>query len=159
MAGNKMKKFAELLDVEIDVPFNIKGYMYNPCLLTDSKIMNRHGISLESTLFRLLNGELEIEKQILNESEKRYLENLFRPFKDIIVYIEKVSQSGFECISYQISYEYISYKSSSPTIRREKKSYELPYFNKGTMYKGMVLEKKYSLEELGLFEGDGEDVD
>lgn len=69
MAENKMKKFAELLDVEIDVPFNIKGYMYNPWLLTDSKIMNRHGISLESTLFRLLNGELEIEKQILNDSE------------------------------------------------------------------------------------------
>ena len=56
MAENKVKEVAELLGVKIDVPFNIKGYMHNPCLLTDSKFMNRHGISLERTLFRLLNG-------------------------------------------------------------------------------------------------------
>ena len=156
MAENKMKEVAELLGVEMNEPFNIKEYEFNPCKITYDGMVNNQGMLVSNRLSQLLTGEFEIEKQILNDSEKRYLENLFRPFKDIIVYIEKVSQSGFECISYQISYEYISYKSSSPIIRREKKSYELPYFSKGTMYKGMVLDKEYKVEELGLFMGDDE---
>lgn len=158
MAENKMGKLAELLGVEIDKPFNIKGYAYNPCKLTYNRMINKNNVLMYRDFFELLTGKLEIEKTILDDSEKRYLENLFRPFKDIIVYIEKVSQSGFECISYQIIYEYISYKSSSPTIRHEKKSCELPYFDKGTMYKGMVLGKKYSLEELELFESEDKNI-
>lgn len=146
MAENKMKKFAELLDVEIDVPFNIKGYMYNPCLLTDSKIMNRHGISLESTLFRLLNGELEIEKQILNDIEKRYLENVLRPFKSRVMSISK---------SEDFDYEYIWIRVELPIHNHGNTTCKLPYFDKGTMYKGMELYKQYSLEELELFESDG----
>ena len=32
--------------------------------------------------------------------------------------------------------------------------YELPMFDKNTMYKGMKLKKDYTLKELGLFEGE-----
>lgn len=147
MAESKMKEVAELLGVEIDVPFNIKGYMYNPCLLTDRKIMNRHGISLESTLFRLLNGELEIEKPILDNIEKRYLENVLRPFKSRVISISK---------SEDFDYEYIWIRVELPIHNHGNTTCKLPYFDKGTMYKGMEHGEQYSLEELGLFEGDGE---
>ena len=39
-------------------------------------------------------------------------------------------------------------------IRLESEYTCLPYFKKNTMYKGMELEKRYSLKELGLFEGE-----
>ena len=156
--ANKMKEVAELLGVEINEPFNIKGYKSNPCKIIYDGMVNNQGMVILIQLSQLLTGEFEIEKQVLNDSEKNYLKNLFRPFKDTRVYIEKVEQFGFECISYQIIYEYISYKSFSPTIRHEKKSCELPYFDKGTMYKGMVLGKQYSLEELELFESEDEDI-
>lgn len=118
--ANKMKEVAELLGVEINEPFNIKGYKSNPCKIIYDGMVNNQGMVILIQLSQLLTGEFEIEKQVLNDSEKHYLKNLFRQFKDTIVYIEKVEQFGFECISYQIIYEYISYKSFSPTIRHEK---------------------------------------
>ncbi len=65
MAENKMKEVAELLGVEMDKPFNIKGYEHNPCKLANDKIINNHGYMINSKLFQLLTGELEIESPIL----------------------------------------------------------------------------------------------
>ena len=140
MAENKMKEVAELLGIEMNKPFNIKGYENNPCVLTENGFVNNRGYLLvHDVLFELLTGELEIEKPILNDVERRYLENVFRPFKYKITYVQKVTEAGYENICYGIS---------SPIIEL----FKLPYFDEGAMYKGMECDKLYSLEELGLFD-------
>lgn len=78
----------------------------------------------------------EIDKPILDKKEKEYLENVIRPFKDRAVYILKRNETYGEWIKIHLDYDYFS----------------LPYFEKGTMYKGMKLDEQYTLKELGLFE-------
>lgn len=43
MAENKMKEVAELLGIEMDKPFNIKRYEFNPCVLTENRFINNCG--------------------------------------------------------------------------------------------------------------------
>ena len=76
-----------------------------------------------------------VEKEILEEEEKEYLSNVIKPFRDKVEYIVK------ETSSYN---EYIKI-----TIKKDD-CLSFPYFKRGTMYKGMEIEKKYTLEELGL---------
>lgn len=76
-----------------------------------------------------------LEKEILDEEEKEYLSAVIRPFKDRIEFIAKRRMfDDYICIG--LNDEAIS----------------LPYFKKGTMYKGMEADKKYTLKELGLDE-------
>lgn len=77
--------------------------------------------------------------QILDEEEKKYLEGVIRPFRDKVRYFVKNTNYSSQC--------YIG-------IRLEQESIALPYFEENTMYKGMEIDKKYSLKELGLFEED-----
>ena len=153
MAENKIKEVAELLGIEMDKPFNIKGYEFNPCVLTENRFINNCGQPLmhviHDTLFMLLTGKLEIEKPILSDSEKNYLENVLKPFKDRVVYVEKIKPGD-------PNYEYIGFKIIYEDNRCPNNWCYLPYFDKGTMYKGMELDEQYSLEELGLFRGDDE---
>lgn len=151
MAENKMKEVAELLGIEMDKPFNIKGYEFNPCVLTGNRFVNNlRYILIYDTLFMLLTGELEIEKPILNEHERKYLENVLKPFKDRILFAKKTTIYNTDS-----DYEYVYFKVVTPD--NEDYNYLiLPYFIKGTMYKEMKIDKDYSFEELGLFEGDGE---
>lgn len=79
-----------------------------------------------------------VEKEILDEKEKEYLSNLIKPFKHKVEYITKVCYSGKHYINIDLSDEEIC----------------LPYFKKGTMYKGMEEEKEYTLEELNLKEAE-----
>lgn len=151
MAENKMKEVAELLGIEMNKPFNIKGYENNPCVLTENGFVNNRGYLLvHDVLFELLTGELEIEKPILNDVEKRYLENVLNPFKDRILFAKKTTIYDTDS-----GYEYVCFKVVTPD--GEDYNYLiLPYFIKGTMYEGMELDKEYKVEELGLFEGDDE---
>ena len=83
----------------------------------------------------VLNGYIG-KPEILDEKEKRYLEGVIRPFKDKVKYIEKIGNSLEEYIWIEIKGDDI----------------KLPFFKANTMYKNMELEKRYTLEELGLFE-------
>ena len=140
MTENKIKEIAEMLGIEIGVPFNIKGYQFNPCKLTHNRVENKLGIMIYARLFELLTGELEIEKPILDDIEKRYLEGVLRPFKDRVRFIKKEKDNNnFEHIFISFGLENIAF----------------PVFEKGTMYKGMEHNRQYSLEELGLFEQTG----
>lgn len=147
MAENKIEKLAEILEIEIDKPFYIKGYANNPCKLTHNRIINNQGFLIYGKIFLLLTGELEIEKPILDDVEKRYLENVLRPFKNRVMYVEKVVQFGYESIRYRVHL---------PKKEYGNMTCEFPYFDKETMYKGMKLDEQYSLEELGLFRVDDE---
>ena len=82
-------------------------------------------------------------KEILDEKEKEYLSNLIEPFKKRVIRIEKIKRlyGNSEFINI-VLYNSISYN--------KEESIQLPYFKKGTMYKGMKRGKKYTLKELGL---------
>ena len=81
----------------------------------------------------------EEPKPILDTEEKAYLEGVIRPFKDEITHIKK-----YRCI--ESKEEYIDIFSGGKYV------ISLPPFPLGTMYKGMVPHKEYTLEELGLFD-------
>lgn len=76
-------------------------------------------------------------KEILDDEEREYLGDFIRPFKNKITYIEKLATNDKEkewlCIG----------------LKREQ-GVILPYFKANAMYKGMKLNKEYTLEELGL---------
>lgn len=137
MAESKMKEVAKILGVELGEEFKIKDNK-GTYKLTDSGLLDMNSYLCTYFLNYLLSGKLEIEKPILDKVEKHYLENVLRPFKDRVVYVIKKNYSNTE--------EYLF-------IRLEGYVYfYLPYFKKNTMYKGMELDKEYTLKELGLFE-------
>ena len=76
-----------------------------------------------------------VEKEILDEKEREYLSNVIKPFRDKVEYIVKFDLLPEEYISICLP---------------EHETTDLPCFKRGTMYKGMEIEKKYTLEELGL---------
>lgn len=76
----------------------------------------------------------ERKEEILDKTEKRYLANIIRPFRDRVKWIRKSKFSDNEYISIEVKNERIL----------------LPYFSKGTMYKEMEKDKEYTLKELGL---------
>ena len=143
MAENKVKEVANMLGVEIGVPFyikysNSKGGLinYNPYILRDDFLYDRDNKACPATLNYLLNGYYEIDKPILDDVEKRYLEGVLKPFKDSVLNIEKNQNAYGQWIC----------------IEFKEDNFGLPYFEKDTMYKGMELNKKHTIQELGLFE-------
>lgn len=79
----------------------------------------------------------ESKPEILDDVEKRYLNNVIRPFRDKVKYIKKY-------FSRTVGKEYLQVKIE------EDRPMNLPYFELNTMYIGMEQNKGYSLEELGL---------
>lgn len=77
------------------------------------------------------------KEEILDKAEKKYLANVIRPFKNRVKYIYK-QQSG------------ANKKQEFIGIILEKDALKLPYFTAGTMYKGMEIDRNYTLEELEL---------
>ena len=77
--------------------------------------------------------ETIVHPQILDDAEKRYLKGVIRPFRNDVEKICKTAGGDLEWIAFY-----------------GKSYFFLPYFDAGTMYKGMKLGHKYSLEELGL---------
>ena len=77
------------------------------------------------------------EAQILNDAEKRYLACVIKPFRDKVKYMLKNS----------LNEEFISIVLED---KERREYFNFPYFKKGTMYKGMEANKRYTLEELGL---------
>lgn len=75
------------------------------------------------------------KKEILDKKEKKYLSAVIKPFKSRVAYIKKVFFNS------EKEWIYISLGNDSIS---------LPNFEKDTMYKGMELDKNYTLEELGL---------
>lgn len=80
----------------------------------------------------------ECKPEILDEVEKRYLNNVIRPFRDKVKNIIKTKSIALK------DKEYIIIRIINGN------NIPLPYFDKNTMYKDMRLDKEYTLEELGL---------
>lgn len=128
--------------------FNIDLYLIQDIKTKQVYIIDDNGIELvkeNKKFFKTLpndyTGTIEVEngyileKEILDEKEKEYLSAVIKPFRDRVKFIAKrIMFDDYICIG--LNDEAIS----------------LPYFKKGTMYKGMELYKKYTLKELGLDE-------
>ena len=86
------------------------------------------------------NQEIEIEiPELLTKKEKEYLENLLRPFKEVIDFIKKAN-------SIDKSLQFIRIKLC------DGERINLPYFNFNEYYKNLASDKEYTLKDLGLFQ-------
>lgn len=87
---------------------------------------------------KFLDIEIEVaDEPLLTPKEKEYLEGVIRPFKDIVEYIAKSNMDNnleYLCINIKDDYHLC-----------------FPNFLKNKYYKGLEIEKKYTLKVLGLF--------
>ena len=89
---------------------------------------------------------LEVEEPILDEAGRKYLSGVIRPFRDNIKSIKKVAFTAFgEFIRIVKKDNVVGSEGNSRNIK-----IDLPPFKKGTMYKKMVLNKEYTLDDLNL---------
>lgn len=86
------------------------------------------------------------EHQILDKEEKEYLSVVIRPFANRIVDVTKIK----DWIDENSNFEVLEITLKSLCKNRDMEFVHLPVFEKDTMYKGMKLNKEYTLEELGL---------
>ena len=147
---NHMKEVAQLLGVELEEEFEIKGdaypYHYKYKLTEECLKHSANGIewyAASATIVNLLNGQakvVKIPKPVLDDVEKEYLSTVIKPFRHRIKYFFK-----FPCANGD--YEAIA------AVMKGREYYDnlsFPKFKKGSMYKGMELIKGYSVEELGI---------
>ena len=114
-----------------------KIYLYNKYIDT---VTIDHTSSKVNVMLAWLNKEYD--PKILDDIEKKYLRGIINPFKDRVTAITK-------------KWEEVTNKNFITIFVYNKKgnSYEmivLPRFKRGTMYKGMKDNKRYTPEELGL---------
>lgn len=112
-------------------------------LKNDLKILNQIKKELEENEIKNYAKRKCEAAPVLDEVEKRYLKNVIRPFKDRVKSI---------CVFRTLDFE--EYKQVALLIKIAEddndRSLIFPYFTSGTMYKGMKLDKYYTLEELGI---------
>ena len=142
---NHMKEIAKILGVEFGEEFKVET---NRATSRNNFILTEYGfflvgddeIPMGVTLNNLLTGKYKVIKlfkqpsPILTKKEKDYLSYIIRPFRDSGKFICKNSYGNYENVE----------------IKLDRDITFLPNFEQGTYYKGMELEKKYTLEELGL---------
>ena len=80
-------------------------------------------------------------EEILDKKEKEYLLGVIRPFQNRVKAITKCNYENYE----NEEWIYFSLNGESGID-----DFALPIFEKNTMYKGMEVNTKYTLEELGL---------
>ena len=147
MTKNYMEDVAKLLGVELNEEFEIEGFA-SSCMLTKCGLSywsdNFHEWIVTSSLGELLTGEKRITKLpelILDEKEEEYLSNIIKPFKDSVVWIAKYKYDDYDD----------SYFIQIKLVKNNRSDFiSLPCFEGDTMYKGMRINKEYTLAELGL---------
>lgn len=82
----------------------------------------------------------EYKEPVLNKAEKEYLSAVIKPFRDKVKFIRLPS---YECLNLTHTCMRMYGDCRCELVK-------LPSFKIGTMYKGMELDRKYTLEELGL---------
>lgn len=146
---NYMKQVAQMLGVELEEEFKIKEVKANSITEFTYKFTEKglirasDDVSLNTFYRELLNGQCEVIKllkPILDGVEKEYLSHIIKPFKEKITFIMKTDYDNNK------EYIFIEYYEESNI----KYIIEFPSFKKGTMYKGMELDKQYTLEDLEL---------
>ena len=148
--ANKMAEVAKLLGLELEEEFNIENFEDFPKFkLTERGLFvwfntDKRWCGPTDIPIRVLTGEnkiVKIPKPVLTDAEKEYLGNIIKPFRDRTICIKKYEDPQDEYLG--IHLKYYANETDSETI-------VFPSFGKRTMYKGMEVEKEYTLEELGL---------
>ena len=120
---------------------DIKIYHGIKCVYYRSYIVEEFALRWITDFMKWLekDDEKECKPIILTDNEKAYLSAVIKPFRKDVEWIERMdnsfvngNQHQFLCIS--LTNDYCC----------------LPLFKKDTMYKGMEVNKRYTLEELGL---------
>lgn len=75
--------------------------------------------------------------QVLDNAEREYLKMVLKPFHDRVKYVEKVHDYPTDSMEYLF-------------IQLHDGKLEFPDFDSGEMYCGMELNKRYTLDELGI---------
>lgn len=148
MSENKMAEVAKLLGLKLDEEFTIKGVnSYYRFKLTVAGLMtswrNSSQWNSSGLLEDFITGRYQISKNInpvLDPAEKRYLTNIIKPFKDQVIAIAKRSANYGEFIDIMIDEGEIG----------DCGNIYLPYFKHNSMYKGMKVNREYTLDQLGL---------
>lgn len=105
----------------------------------NGKLVNRITYQIGSGFKKIMEWlEEEYVPDILTDEEKAYLSAVIKPFRKDIEYIEKFKSN-------YVGKEYIYI-----VMKKDDDYCKLPRFFKGTMYRGMELNKRYTLKELGL---------
>lgn len=119
-------------------------YANKPHKITDIAMFEVDPLCRDFYLFKHMfkgvtweNSPICFRKPNLDDVERRYLKGVFRPFKDKKILVKKT-------INYKDE-EYLTVTKYDVGVR-----YEFPPFDAGDMYKGMELNKYYTLEELGI---------
>lgn len=125
------KLYSQFCDGELCTDCNLD-------IKNDDCILNKLIVTIDALEEKYL---LEHKEKILTKFEKDYLSYTLHPFRKIIVTVSKHRLNN--------DLEYIAIRVKS-LKEDEEENMCFPAFKIGTMYKGMELDKKYSLEELGL---------
>ena len=142
--ANYMKEVVQMLGVDLEEEFDI-DCSHVPYKITKDGIFywseEQYGWqSINSWLVEVLSGKIRIiKKSILDEVDREYLSNIIKPFRKQVISIGKLDTGNYECIV--IKYHNINGYTGTMCF---------PAFEKGTMYKGMKANKRYSLNELGV---------
>ena len=144
MPESKAKEVAQLFGLELEEEFKIEGlpakYKFTEEGLMCWPIFENEWIRSVS-LNNLIAGKLTIIKlseQILTDKEREYLSSVIKPFRDKVSLISKRSNDNGQFISIEIE------------EKPHNNNMFFPYFEADTMYKGMEINKHYTLEELDL---------
>lgn len=138
---NWIPKIMELLDIKeedsIYLFYDNGANEANPYRFRNGIFIDCDGVNSEDYLSDILLGncEYEVIKPLLTSKEKTYLENMTKPFNDRDITIMKRNRLGEEWIEITIEYHWFT----------------LPSFEENEHYMKLDIGKKYTLEELGLF--------
>ena len=144
-----MKQLAEILGVKVGEEFRVdKGYetwinySHNVVFTEDDRfeVVGNPYFPSDDLLLDVLHGRLEVFKlsePLLTVEERKYLLMVTKLYGEDTEYVVKLPS-----VITNKEFLFISVKDTG--------NITLPLFEKGTMYKGLELNKKYELEELSL---------
>lgn len=121
---------------------NDKSWNYGIRIAKTNLNMYVKGDGYMNALLIWLNAEHEepkvYEDQILDATEKEYLGNFIKPFRDMVYWIAKISGTSKCFIRIEFNNDGVDDR------------IDLPLFDGSKMYKGMEPDEIYTLEELGI---------
>ena len=138
---NKMNGVAQLLGLVLEEEFKIEGFPDIYKLASDGLVYWHPDLKewiRSNLLLEVLTGKYKIIKSILNDKEKEYLSAVIKPFRDKVSLISKRSNDNGQFISIEIE------------EKPHNNTMFFPYFEEGSIYKGMEINKHYTLDELEL---------
>ena len=142
---NYMEQIAKMLNVEINEEFKIEGHDDNlKFKFTENRFLQSYGdiygwvdsISIMTVLEGRANI-IKLPKPVLTDKEKEYLSYVIKPFREDVLKISKFKSkvlNNKEVIGFETPNGFMIF----------------PPFEKDKMYKNMVLNKGYTLDDLGL---------